>query len=315
MKFPKISIVTPSFNQGCFLEECINSVLSQNYPNLEYIIMDGGSTDESVEIIKKYEKYLTYWQSTPDGGQYAAIDWGFRRTSGDIMAWINSDDKYHENAFFKVASIFSSYSQVDWITARHVLWDAKGSIKYINCNRLPGFSRDRILRKNYDNPFIMQEGTFWRRSLWEKAGGYLRSDLEFAGDLELWARFFRHAQLYNVDTLLGGYRVHGNQKFSRSPQSYRREAEQIINEELSNFAVDSSFNPPAPEQISFDAEEFVAFMRTVARQNYGGWQSYNSEYLVSYLIRQQESITASRFWRAFRPLRWFWHKIRTIGES
>jgi glycosyltransferase involved in cell wall biosynthesis len=101
---PKISIVTPSFNQGEFLEECIDSVLSQNYPNLEYIIMDGGSTDISILIIKKYEKYLTYWQSQPDGGHYAALNQGFNKTTGEIMAWLNSDDKYHPNAFFKVAA-------------------------------------------------------------------------------------------------------------------------------------------------------------------------------------------------------------------
>src|SRR6267154_2378048 len=93
-QWPRISIVTPSFNQGSYLEETIRSVLDQNYPNLEYVVVDGGSTDRSVEILQRYADRLAWWSSEPDGGQYAAINKGFKHTSGEIMAWINSDDKY-----------------------------------------------------------------------------------------------------------------------------------------------------------------------------------------------------------------------------
>lgn len=164
---PRISIVTPSFNQGQFLEECIDSVLSQNYPNLEYIVMDGGSTDNSVEIIKKYEKYLIYWQSKPDGGQYRAINEGFKKTSGEILAWLNSDDMYHQSSFYKTAHVFSKYKEIDWITGRPTVFDRDGNIVLV-FDYLPVFSREKYLNAGYSNPHIQQESTFWRRSLWKK---------------------------------------------------------------------------------------------------------------------------------------------------
>ena len=107
MNYPRISIVTPSFNQGKYIEQTIQSVLSQNYPNLEYIIIDGGSTDGTVEIIKKYEQQLTYWISEPDKGQTDAINKGFAKCTGEIFNWINSDDYYSPNSLHIVAEVFS----------------------------------------------------------------------------------------------------------------------------------------------------------------------------------------------------------------
>ena len=167
--WPCISTVTPSFNQGRFLEECMDSVLSQNYPNLEYIIMDGGSTDNSVEIIKKYEKYLTFWQSKPDGGQYAAINGGFRRTTGEIMTWLNSDDKFHPDAFLTVAAIFMLRNDVDWITGRSNTLNELGEQSWI-CEYIIPWSRLKYLKKEFKEPWIQQEGTFWRRRLWKRSG-------------------------------------------------------------------------------------------------------------------------------------------------
>ncbi|GAB1409753.1 hypothetical protein MASR1M90_09070 [Desulfovibrionales bacterium] len=246
---PKITIVTPSFNQAEYLEECIESILSQNYPNLEYIIMDGGSTDGSVEIIKKYEKHLTYWQSQPDGGQYAAINEGFRRSTGEIMGWLNSDDKLHPGALEKVAHIFTTKANVEWIMGRPNGLNPDGTQAWV-FDYLPLWSREKYLVKEYRNPYIQQEGTFWRRTLWEKSGSYLRADLQMAADLELWTRFFRHAQLYTVDALLGAFRKQPHQKTANFLEVYHREAEYILDQERAFFIKESNKKLlPAPSPI------------------------------------------------------------------
>lgn len=242
--FPVISIVTPSFNQAAYLEECIESVLSQGYPHLEYVIMDGGSTDGSIDIIKKYEKQLTYWQSCPDGGQYRAITEGFRHTTGEVMAWLNSDDKYHPLAFAKVASVFGDNPQMCWLTGRKSFWDASGNLSKIE-QGLGIFTRHKFLAGDFDKPYIQQESTFWRRSLWNDAGACLSNDAVLAGDLELWLRFFRYAQLYTVDTLLGGYRFHDDQRGISQAAQYYQECLEIVaaeNERLHAFPV-LPYNP------------------------------------------------------------------------
>jgi glycosyltransferase involved in cell wall biosynthesis len=144
-RWPKISIVTPSYNQGRFLEEAICSVLDQGYPNLEYIIIDGGSTDESVEIIRKFEKHLAYWVSERDQGHYDAINKGFAHATGEIMAWLNSDDKYTPWAFRVVAEIVTTLPQVQWLTSKFPLaWNRTGEA--VVCTELPGFARDGFYR-------------------------------------------------------------------------------------------------------------------------------------------------------------------------
>ena len=258
---PRISIVTPSFNQGEFLEECIDSVLGQNYPNLEYVIMDGGSTDNSVEIIKKYEKYLAYWQSKPDGGQYAAINDGFSKTTGEIMAWLNSDDKYHDRSFYVVACLFATQQHAEWVTGRPTFWDKNGDLAEIY-DYLPTYCRSDFLDKKYNDPFIQQESTFWRRALWERAGGRVRADLGYAGDLELWVRFFRLTELYTIDALLSGYRGHGNQKAALSMDRYVEEAEKVLAEE--SDLVNGEAKPrmqPAPEPITISPRSMNVYFR------------------------------------------------------
>jgi len=223
---PTISIVTPSFNQAPFLEECIDSILSQNYPNLEYIIMDGGSTDGSVEIIKKYARHLTYWQSQPDGGQYAAINEGFTKTTGEIMAWLNSDDKLHSGSLKIVGGVFKHFEGIDWLTGRPTAWDENGFLSYV-ANVLPQWTLEKCLNRQVDDAFIQQESTFWRRSLWGKSGG-LSSRIQFAADFELWIRFFRYANLFTVDALLGGFRHHSGQKTANFMNEYNQEVSAVI---------------------------------------------------------------------------------------
>ncbi|MCC3437710.1 glycosyltransferase [Microcoleus sp. PH2017_05_CCC_O_A] len=249
---PKISIVTPSFNQGEFLEECIQSILEQGYPNLEYIIMDGGSKDNSIEIIKKYEKYLSYWQSQPDGGQYIAINDAFKNTTGEIMAWLNSDDKYHQNAFFKVASAFTNHQEIQWLTGRATAWDRDGKFTYFEAS-IPEWSREYLLKLTQEirerRRFIQQESTFWKRSLWDQSGSNLNLHLELAGDFELWVRFSRYASLFPIDDFLGGFRSYEGQRSKLYIDKYMQEVELVVNQELLLENGEYASSTPAPEPI------------------------------------------------------------------
>jgi len=231
---PRISIVTPSYNQGDFIEDTISAVLSQNYPNLEYIIIDGGSYDHTLDVIKKYEQYLSYWISEPDNGQYNALNKGFAQSTGEIMGWINSDDKYLPWTFLTIAEIFSMFPEVEWLTSSYPIWlDKRGHP--VGCSYFGGFNRDAFMkganlpgREWYSRQAIQQESTFWRRSLWERSGSCLDTSIKVAGDYELWTRFFTHADLYALPVPLAGFRHHGNQKSVNQKEEYMIEAEKVL---------------------------------------------------------------------------------------
>ena len=210
---PKISIVTISFNQGKYLEETIRSVLNQNYPNLEYIIIDGGSTDNSIEIIKKYADQITYWESEPDKGQYYAVEKGLNKCTGEIIAWINSDDKYLPMSFETVARVFNQFREVNWLMGIPGEFTEKGLP--INRISLPWarWSKYRYLTNDFQ--FIQQESSFWRRKVWEQAGSKMDESIKYAGDMELWARFFRNEKLYTVTSNLAGFRHRNENQISK----------------------------------------------------------------------------------------------------
>ena len=225
-KLPKISIVTPSFNQAEFIEETIQSVLSQGYPNLEYIVIDGGSTDGSVDIIKKYEKYLTYWESEQDRGHAHALNKGFARTTGDIMAWINSDDKYLPKAFKIIGEIYTEFPEVEWTMGLYSNFDRDGAL-------MGGDNITRAVYKNvysyiFNNLHIQQESVFWRRSLWERAGDHISEDVHFMIDTELWCRFFLLAELWHIDQVVGGYRTYGINRFHVNKNKVEEDIQKCI---------------------------------------------------------------------------------------
>ena len=206
--YPKISIITPSYNQAEFLEATILSVLNQNYPNLEYIIIDGGSTDESVEIIKKYEKYLAYWVSEKDNGQYDAMNKGFRIAKGDIMAWQNSDDIYLPNTFFQVAKIFDSNPAADLILGNVYLIDSNDNIK--NELRFIPFSLEHLLYVGWN---LSSQAAFWSNSVMNKIG-YFRN-LYVLFDFDWFIRLGKASK--NIEfkrDFWGCYRIHKASKFS-----------------------------------------------------------------------------------------------------
>lgn len=252
---PRISIVTASYNQGDYLEACIDSILSQNYPNLDYIIMDGGSTDQSVSIIRRYEKYLSHWQSGADDGQYAAIEAGFKRSDGEIMAWLNSDDKYHADALWKVSYAFMTRPQVDWVTGLYTFWDDRGTLTGVLD---PMYWTQARQLDPEDLRTIQQESTFWRRSLWDKAGAQLARELYYAGDWDLWTRFFRYAELHTLEWTIGGYRYHEGQKVGTDASGYTLEANDLLERELARLRREgTTIREDVPAPIRYTDEELL----------------------------------------------------------
>lgn len=232
MNLPRISIVTVSFNQAAYLERTILSVLNQKYPDLEYIIIDGGSTDGSQDIIRKYENRLAYWVSEKDGGMYEGLQKGLSRCTGEVMAWINSDDIYHSNALYVVGSIFRDLQEVQWLQGMPTVIDENDRTVLVKNFRK--WSRYNLFL--HDEEHIQQESCFWRSSLWEKAGAKLDTSLKYAGDYELWLRFFDHAPLHSVRTVLGAFRMRtGNQLSLDRAGDYKTECETVLKSRLNRL--------------------------------------------------------------------------------
>jgi glycosyltransferase involved in cell wall biosynthesis len=208
MTHPKISIITPSYNQGHFIEETITSVLDQGYPNLEYIIMDGGSQDNTVEVIKKYQKYISYWVSEKDNGQSDAINKGFKKATGQIINWLNSDDYYEQGTLHHVASIFSNEEIMAYCGKSRVFSE-------ISERSSPGTD---IYKNNLEKTIgwarIDQPETFFRKSALDQTG-YLNENLHFVMDKDLWVRFlclFGIDLIHKDDQCLVHFRLHGESK-------------------------------------------------------------------------------------------------------
>lgn len=212
--YPRISIVTPSFNQADFIEETIQSVLNQTYTNFEYIIIDGGSTDGSVEIIKKYQHELVYWASEPDKGQSHAINKGFRRATGDLLCWVNSDDVLFPSCLEIISEHYIKKKSPDIIHAWGVYIDERGKITKLI--RVPRQSQSFFARGKWvaHAPSIFfKASAFWRVDA-------LDVGLHLSMDLDLWVKMMRSgARVEQVPGYLGAFRRHTLSKTSISTKS------------------------------------------------------------------------------------------------
>ena len=205
---PTFSIVTPSFNQGEFIEETILSVLNQGYPNLEYIVIDGGSNDNSVEIIKKYSGSFAYRVSEKDRGQSHAINKGFARASGDIFAWLNSDDRLEPDALAAVAEASMQYTETGVFVGHGRKSDRFGNTVYYKEPDQLTFER---LCEWMDGGNFMQPSCFFRRAAWEVSGP-LDENIHIALDVDLWLRMIKSVGFRRIDKLLSTAMVHEDAK-------------------------------------------------------------------------------------------------------
>lgn len=219
MSTPSISIVTCSFEQGRFLPETIRSVIEQRYPHLQYIVIDGGSKDGSVDIIKRHSDHIDYWVSEKDRGQTHALRKGFARARGDVLGWLCSDDLLLPGALARVGQFFAENPRVGAVYGNSIWIDASG--KAIRTKREPRFNRFVFL---HDHNYIPQPSMFWRRELYEQIGG-LDERFNLAMDSDLWERLSRVTQIAHIDDFLSCMRYYDEQKTRKlRPAGLREDA-------------------------------------------------------------------------------------------
>lgn len=251
-----ISIIVPSFNQGQFLEETFQSIISQNYPNVEIIVMDGGSTDNSVEIIKKYEKYISYWQSQKDNGQSDAINSGFRKATGEYVTWLNSDDVLLPGSLQKIAKSIEQHPDVNWFLG-NVLWLNKvGEIIQVG-----KVEKDCWL---WNKHYLFSNGgptAIMKREYLLEIGA-LREDFHYMMDTELWHRYLKLGNPFvRINSYCWGLRLHEQAKmsghnFSNSPLANKNHPSWIKKQRESKYI---SLNYPKSRMLVFIWRIFKVF--------------------------------------------------------
>jgi len=206
-KYPTISIIVPSFNQGTFLEKTILSIISQNYPKYELIIIDGGSEDCTIDVINKYKSYIHYWVSEKDNGQSSAVNKGVSIAKGDFIGWQNSDDIYCHNAFWKFAYFYELYPKYDIYYGNYYTIDEFGKTLWSNYLSSPS-----LFYQKYRGNIMANQATFFSSKIIKKCG-MLDTSLQFAMDRELFLRLMiAGANAKYIEEFLGAFRIHGNSK-------------------------------------------------------------------------------------------------------
>ena len=230
---PRITVITPSFNQGIYIEQTIKSIHSQDYPNLEHLVVDGGSTDQTLDVLRKYEKQM-HWVSEPDRGQTHAINKGLQGATGDVICYLNSDDLFTPGALLKVGGFFRDHPQAFWLTGKCQIIDQNGQEMrrpgtiYKNF-WLHGHSLKVLSVMNY----LSQPATFWRRGAFEQVG-YLDERWYFTMDYDYWLRLGKHYRLWFLDEYLACFRVHPASKGSSSAKSQFDEELEVAKQHVSS---------------------------------------------------------------------------------
>lgn len=239
MTLPKITVVTVCYRAVDTIRDTLRSVIDQNYPNLEYIVIDGGSDDGTQNVIDEFSPHISKFISEPDDGQYAAIFKGFSLASGDIYYWINADDMLIPGALRIVGEIFRKFPEIDWLTSTsNARWDEQGGLHFVK--HVLGVNKSRFLRgqnlprKTRFGAFIQQESTFFRADLFKKSYPALLSK-RLAGDFALWCEMLKHSDPYNCPHILGGFRLRSGQR-SEDIEKYLDEADEALAELRQHFS-------------------------------------------------------------------------------
>ena len=271
--FPKITIVTPSYNQGEFLEETISSVLGQNYPNLEYMIMDGGSDDSSLTIIEKYAEKLYYWVSEKDNGQSSALNKAFEKATGDILMWVNSDDILMPNILNSIVSKTDIEEAVIYF-GNCIHFKYQQGLFAMGSDVVSSFNNYEL--ENVD--FISQPSSFWTRKAWEITGE-LREDLHFGFDWEWFLRAKKKGVVFKpIQACLSIYRFHPNHKTSTG--SKKRNAELALVYNLYRPGNDILFN-----SLLSDKQFFSKFFPRVVRKILKQFSKYTEDLQLLKLLK------------------------------
>jgi glycosyltransferase involved in cell wall biosynthesis len=229
---PKISIITPSLNQAEFLEKTILSILNQNYPNLEYIIIDGGSSDGSVEIIKKYQDQISYWISEIDNGQSYAINKGLRKATGEWVGWQNSDDIYHSGAFYNLALVAKNNPNTDVILGDMTLINQEGIIMRECLSSTPTYNA--VLA---EGSILFNQSCFWKKKLHEDIG-FLNEAYQYCFDREWFLRVLKYTKAKHVSFAFGALRVHSKSKSTLMNKFFEKEHDMIMHKRnLSSYKI------------------------------------------------------------------------------
>lgn len=219
---PLVSIITPSWNSADYIEQTILSVSGQTYPRIEHIVIDGGSTDGTLEIIKRYEDDIARWISEPDGGMYQAINKGMKAASGDIVAYLNSDDLYFPNTIEKVVELFRIHQDADLLYGDLDVIDQHGQHMYTQ--KYPSYDWLRFTSSKY--AMIGQPAAFWKRSLWDKAEGF-DENMKMAADFDFFVRAGRVGKMQHVRDVLAAFRLHPGSLTSNHLALSNREIQEI----------------------------------------------------------------------------------------
>lgn len=307
----KISIVTPSFNQAPFLKETILSVINQDWPHIEYFVVDGGSTDDSVAIIKEFSSSIDWWVSEKDSGQSHAINKGLQKVTGDIIGWINSDDYYEPNVFRSIVQSFKNNPQADVI--------------YFDVRNLSGTSEHIFHHQPFYPPELFltkvclhQPGVFWRRSIMEQIG-FLDENLHYVMDFDLWIRMYLNGQLKYIPHVVSNFRIHNDSKTHNDPVELYQEKNKVLArvfythkaqsfykelEKLELTPSDVTEYLPAKKQLSASVLKEV-FIRHIVNNAYLCFRTgdyHQSRLLLNYLKTNNYSIPARTYFLKMKLL-------------